>query len=223
MALFSCLVRRKGDILASLFEGAPGGKKSFLVPDREFRYNTFMQQEAKQGARPNLYLVGFMGTGKSTHGRALAKRLNYQFLDSDHEIEKAEERPIKKIFAEEGEAYFRQLEKRFIREGHPKEGCVVSCGGGLVAREGMPETLQERGVVIALVASPECILERTSQNPDRPLLHVPNPREKIRELLAEREPYYRRAGIMVLTDHRTKREIQEHILRIFRKKQGEWR
>lgn len=171
---------------------------------------------------PNLYLVGFMGTGKSTHGRALARRLGFQFMDSDHEIERWQGRPIKEIFRCEGEAFFRELEEEFVRQGHPAHNCVVSCGGGLVAREGMPEKLQHKGVVIALVASPESILERTSQNPDRPLLQVPDPLAKIKELLANREPYYRRAGTLVLTDHRTKKEIQDHILRIYQRKAKEW-
>ncbi|MCC5788350.1 MAG: shikimate kinase [Opitutales bacterium] len=182
-----------------------------------------MKTKKSRLPQPNLYLVGFMGTGKSTHGRALARRLGYRFFDSDQEIEKSQKRPIKTIFAEEGEPYFRKLEQTFIEEGHPPEGCVVSCGGGLVAREGMPEVLQRKGVVIALVASPECILARTSQNPDRPLLQVPDPDQKIRDLLAEREPYYRQAGILVLTDHRRMKEIQNHILRIYRRKQKEWR
>ncbi len=72
-----------------------------------------------------------MGTGKSAVGRSVAERLKYQFLDSDRAIEEQEGREIREIFDTEGEAFFRRLEKSFIESGHPKESCVVSCGGGL--------------------------------------------------------------------------------------------
>ena len=72
----------------------------------------------------NLYLVGFMGTGKSTIGRLLARQLNFQFLDSDHEIERTQGKAVTQIFAEEGEAKFRELELAFIEHGHPTQGCI---------------------------------------------------------------------------------------------------
>src|SRR4051812_46435873 len=80
----------------------------------------------------NLYLVGFMGTGKSTVGRQLARQMGFEFIDSDHEIERRQGKPVSQIFAEEGEARFRALEREFIEHGHPTKKCVVSCGGGLV-------------------------------------------------------------------------------------------
>ena len=119
---------------------------------------------------PNLYLVGFTGTGKSTVGRSVAQQLGYQFLDSDHEIERLSGRTITQIFSEEGEPVFRALERKFIAEQHPAGGCVVACGGGLIVPDGMLELLHERGVVICLHASLETVIERTARSVHRPLV-----------------------------------------------------
>lgn len=164
----------------------------------------------------NLYLVGFMGSGKSTVGWHAAKALRYQFLDSDKEIEKQAGRPIAEIFAQEGEEAFRAREKRFVEEGHPAEGCVVACGGGLIVPEGMLGQLRQRGVVVCLHAPLETVLERTSRNTLRPLLQVDNKLERIQQLFAQRDPIYRAAGTVVLTDKRPLREIVAHVLRVYR-------
>jgi shikimate kinase len=165
----------------------------------------------------NLYLVGFMGTGKSTVGRAVATRIGFRLLDSDHEIERAEGRTITEIFAQNGEAAFRAMEKSFIEGGHPGERTVISCGGGLVVQPGMLEALLARGVVVCLHASLETVLARTSRNRNRPLLEVENPEERIRTLYAAREPIYRRAGTMVLTDSRPLGDIVAHVVRIWQR------
>ncbi len=170
----------------------------------------------------NLYLVGFMGTGKTTIGRAAANRLHYQLFDSDHEIERAENSTIAEIFAEKGEAYFRQREAEFIASGHPDSQAVVACGGGLVVQPGMLDRLRTKGVVVCLHASIETVLERTSTNRNRPLLHVDDPMTRLRELYALREPIYRRAGAVILTDHRPTSEIISHVLRVYRREAAEW-
>jgi shikimate kinase len=164
----------------------------------------------------NLYLVGFMGTGKSTVGRMLAKQLGWQFIDSDQAIEQQAGKPVSRIFAEEGEGKFREMERAFIESGHPAQGCVVSCGGGLVVPPGMLELLHRRGVVICLHAPIETILQRTMHTNHRPLLAVENPEQRLRDLYAVREPIYRRTGTMVLTDRRPLREIAAHVLRVYR-------
>lgn len=164
----------------------------------------------------NLYLVGFMGTGKSTVGRQVARQLGFQFLDSDHEIEKQQGKPVTRIFAEEGEPRFREMEREFIEHGHPAERCVIACGGGLVVPAGMLERLQSRGIVICLHAPLETILKRTMHANHRPLLHVENPEQRLRDLYAQREAIYRRTGTMVLTDSRPLREIAGHVLRVYR-------
>jgi shikimate kinase len=164
----------------------------------------------------NLYLVGFMGTGKSTVGRQVARQLGFHFLDSDHEIERSQGKPVARIFAEEGEAKFRVMEREFIEHGHPAHQCVVACGGGLVVPPGMLELLHRRGIVMCLHASIETILRRTMHATHRPLLQVENPGERLRQLYAEREGIYRRTGTMVLTDSRPQREIVAHVLRVYR-------
>ena len=171
---------------------------------------------------PNLYLVGFMGTGKTTIGRAVAFRLKYQLFDSDHEIEREEQRTIPEIFATEGEAYFRKLERRFVEVGHPASQCVVACGGGLVVQPGMLNFLRTKGIVICLHASLETVLTRTSTNRNRPLLDVEDPRERIRTLYAEREPIYKRAGAVILTDQRPASDIISHVMRTYRREVNDW-
>ncbi|MDB6165524.1 MAG: aroK [Lacunisphaera sp.] len=167
-------------------------------------------------ADTNLYLVGFMGTGKSTVGRILARQTGFQFLDSDHEIERAQGRAVAKIFAEDGETKFRELEREFIERGHPAHGCIVACGGGLVVPPGMLELLRRRGVVICMHAPIETILERTMHTTHRPLFQVENREQRVRELFAAREEIYRRTGTMVLTDRRPMKEIAAHVLRVYR-------
>ncbi len=170
----------------------------------------------------NLYLVGFMGTGKTTIGRAVAQRLNFQLLDSDHEIERQQGRTIPEIFATAGEPAFREMERQFVDHGHPSSRCVVACGGGLVVQPGMLIALQERGVVICLHASLETILKRTAANRNRPLLNVEDPMERLRTLYAQREPIYKRAGAVILTDQRPANDIVAHVLRTYRREALEW-
>jgi len=163
----------------------------------------------------NLYLVGFMGTGKTTVGRATAQRLGFQFLDSDHEIERQQGRTVAQIFADDGEAAFRRMEREFVEGGHPLHQQVVACGGGLIMPPGMLELLKTKGVVICLHASPETILRRTQHNRSRPLLDVADPLTRIRELQAERDAVYRRAGSTILTDGRPLGDLVPHVLRTY--------
>jgi shikimate kinase len=170
----------------------------------------------------NHYLVGFMGTGKSTVGRQVARQIGFEFLDSDHEIERLQGKPVSQIFATEGETRFRALEREFVEQGHPVKRCVVSCGGGLVVPPGMLELLRRRGVVICLHAPIETILKRTLHATHRPLLQVEDPERRLRELYAQREELYRRTGTMVLTDKRPLREIATHVLRVYRQEAAQF-
>ena len=165
----------------------------------------------------NLYLVGFMGTGKSTVGRAVAHRLGFHALDSDHEIERQQRKTIPEIFAQEGEPAFRALEREFVERGHPAERTVVSCGGGLVVQPGMLALLKTKGVVVCLHASIETILERTSRHQHRPLLAGENPGDRIRTLYAAREPVYKQSGTVILTDARPLQDVVAHVLRAWRR------
>jgi shikimate kinase len=176
-----------------------------------------LRAHAMNAADVNLYLVGFMGTGKTTVGRAVAMKLGFQLLDSDHEIERVQGKTIPDIFAGPGEPAFRAMERDFIDRGHPASRTVVSCGGGLVVQPGMLQLLQEKGVVVCLHASIETILARTARHRNRPLLDVEDPEARVRALFAQREPIYRRAGTMILTDGRPLQDIAGHVLRAWRR------
>lgn len=165
----------------------------------------------------NLYLVGFMGTGKTTVGRAVAQKIGFQVLDSDHEIERQQKKTIAEIFAQEGEPAFRTLERAFIEHGHPAERTLIACGGGLVVQPGLLALLKSKGVVICLHASLETILERTGRHRNRPLLAVDDPETRIRTLYAAREPIYKRSGTVILTDARPLQEIALHVVRAWRR------
>ena len=171
----------------------------------------------------NLYLVGFMGTGKSTVGRMLARQVGFHFLDSDHEIERVQGKSVSRIFAEDGEPRFRELERAFIESGHPAHGCIIACGGGLVVQPGMLALLKSRGVVVCMHAPIETILQRTQHTNHRPLLAVDDPETRLRQLYAQREAIYRSTGTMVLTDSRPMKEIAAHVLRVYRQEARAWR
>jgi len=165
----------------------------------------------------NLYIVGFMGTGKTTVGRAVAFKAGFQLLDSDHEIERRQQKTIPEIFSQEGEPAFRAMEREFIDGGHPAARTVVACGGGLVVQPDMLGLLQTRGIVVCLHASLETILARTARQRNRPLLEASDPEERIRTLHAQREPIYKQSGTVVLTDSRPFNDITAHVLRVWRR------
>lgn len=165
----------------------------------------------------NLYLVGFMGTGKTTVGRAVAQKIGFQVLDSDHEIERQQKKTIPEIFGHDGEPAFRAMEREFIEHGHPAERTLIACGGGLVVQPGMLALLKSKGVVICLHASLETILERTGRHRNRPLLAVDDPEARVRTLYAVREPIYKRSGTVILTDARPLQEIVPHVVRAWRR------
>lgn len=170
----------------------------------------------------NLYIVGFMGTGKSTIGRGVAQRLHMDFLDSDHEIERTAGRRITEIFETSGEAEFRRMERVFIESGHPARGCVIACGGGLIIPDGMLEAVSARGVLICLHASILTILDRVSRNQNRPLLAGDDSATEAAQLYAKREPIYRRAGTTILTEDRSVLDTVQHVQRIYRREAHEW-
>ena len=139
----------------------------------------------------NIILTGFMATGKSSLGRLLAERLNYDFIDTDTEIERRRGCTVAAIFQNEGEAAFRALETELVRELSQRHRLVIATGGGLVMNPVNVELLQASGTIICLNAEPEEILARVSrQKHVRPLLQAPDPRAKIAELLAQRAPVY---------------------------------
>lgn len=169
-----------------------------------------------QNTAKNLYLIGFMAVGKSHLGRLVADALGFRFIDTDQIIEEKAGRTISEIFDSEGESQFRAMEKALIATGLPEYACVVSCGGGLPVAEGMMELLKSKGVVVALFASVNSILERTARTDNRPLLQVSNPEEKIRDLLNVRTPIYLDSDVSISTDERSTSEIVNSIIRAYK-------
>jgi shikimate kinase/3-dehydroquinate synthase len=146
----------------------------------------------------NIFLVGLMGSGKTTVGRALAKQLNKRFIDSDHEIEARTGVSISVIFEIEGEASFRQREADVIRDLTAQDGIVLATGGGAILNEDSRRYLHERGTVIYLRAAISSILQRTRYDKSRPLLRTADPRKKLEELEAQREPLYQEIAHLVI-------------------------
>jgi len=158
-------------------------------------------------------LIGFMGSGKSTVGRELARKMAYPFVDTDEEIERKAKKSIPEIFEEHGEKYFRRLEEEVLSEIiENNEEMVISTGGGIVLSEGNRRILREKTITILLQAGVEELYNRLKDETNRPLLAVENPQEEIKRLLEEREEYYNTADIKVNTDGLQVAEIVELIV-----------
>lgn len=165
----------------------------------------------------NVVLTGFMGTGKSTVGRALAARLDFEFVDTDAVIERRHG-AISTIFAEHGEDAFRAMEREVASELAERASLVIATGGRMMVDAGSADLLGRDGRVFCLVASVDAILDRVLSDDsrvERPLLAAPDPRERIVELLEEREPAYQRFA-QVQTDGRPPDDIADEITRRLR-------
>jgi shikimate kinase/3-dehydroquinate synthase len=168
----------------------------------------------------DLIITGFSGTGKSLVGREAARRLGWDFLDTDDEIVKRAGKPIADIFGEEGEHKFRQLERDAIKRACRQTRAVIAVGGGAIVDSRNYEILAGAGLIICLEARPETIYERlfreSACSPDtevRPLLAVDNPVERIRELKAARQPHYARADWTIHTDALSVNEVAGEVIR----------
>lgn len=168
--------------------------------------------------RSNLFIIGFMGTGKSVVGREVARALGMTFLDSDKVIERNEGKSIAEIFKECGETHFRNLERLFIQNLTEGQNCVISCGGGLPIPDGMLELLTDKGLVIALFASPQTVFDRTKHRSHRPILQGSDAekRQIIGDLLKKREPTYGKASLAINTDQCSVEETSRRIIRLYR-------
>lgn len=158
----------------------------------------------------NIVLVGFMGTGKTSVGRILAKRLGWTFVDSDHVIEVKAGQTIPLIFAERGEAAFRELETEALRELMAGEKQVVSTGGGAVLKEENRRLMLEGGLVAALLAEEAVIVERVRGDRNRPLLQG-DVAERVRTLMAARREAYHFAPLQIRTDNLTTDQVADRI------------
>ena len=149
----------------------------------------------------SVFLVGPMGAGKSTIGRRLARSLNREFVDTDHELELRTGVSISTIFDIEGEAGFRRRESELIDELSKCAGLVLATGGGVVLAADNRKRLAARGLVVYLTAPVEVLFERTRKDGSRPLLQTEDPEQKLRTIMEEREPLYREiADIEIDTD-----------------------
>ena len=145
--------------------------------------------------KTSLALVGFMGTGKTAVAKALARRLNKEFIELDSLIEEKAGKSIPEIFRQDGEAAFRRLESEVTEQAAGRKNAVFAGGGGIVLNKINIEHLKKECVIVYLTASPEVILKRTAGAKNkRPLLEVADRAQRVRELLKQRQPLYEQAA-----------------------------
>ena len=163
----------------------------------------------------NIVLTGFMCTGKTVVGLALSEKLNMEYIDTDSEIEKVAGKKIVNIFAEHGEAFFRDLEYKIILEISKKNNCVISTGGGAVLRKENLDNLRFNGKIINLTARAETIFNRLKKHHgERPLLNKPEPMKEIINLMKIREQFYKNCDLQIETDNLSVEQIVEKIIGI---------
>lgn len=159
-----------------------------------------------------IFLIGFMGSGKSTLGKNLAEMLNYEFIDSDLWIEKEQGMSIDSIFSSKGEAFFRELELKFIENLNLFNPTIIATGGGLPCFNGNIEKMKEIGTVIYLKVSPEIIVERIKFDDRRPLLNKKDHHEKIdfiQNKLKVRNVFYLQAHFTIDANHSIEIQLTE--------------
>ena len=157
-----------------------------------------------------IYLTGFMGSGKTTIAPILANTLGYSHIDIDEEIEKTTGTRISEIFAHAGEKVFRDIERKLLTAASTADECVVSLGGGTIANDENISIVKSSGLLVYLKAEVDEIVKRLRHKTNRPLIisedGTPLPeevlRERVRSMLALREPYYSQADIVVMTGNR---------------------
>ena len=161
----------------------------------------------------NVVLFGFMGTGKSAVGRALAHRLNWTFVDMDTVIEEREGRTIADLFARDGEPHFRALEKALAAELARGDHQVISTGGGVVLDPENVLRFRETGLCVCLEADEATILKRVESKTHRPLLEQGDKADRIRALLHERKPLYDQFAVRLDTSARPVTRLVDELLK----------
>jgi shikimate kinase len=158
-------------------------------------------------------LIGFMASGKTTVGKELASRLDYDFIDLDQYIEEVTGMKVQEIFKQKGENHFRFLEKIFLKKLLKQyDELVISPGGGIVLDKENIDLLKNKTVPFLLQAKSDTILKRIEDISKRPLLNQDSPEETIIELLDERKKYYSQFSSVIETDQKTPEQIVEEIL-----------
>ncbi|TQR19560.1 shikimate kinase [Psychrobacillus vulpis] len=156
-----------------------------------------------------VYLVGFMGSGKSAIGRRLSYLLKMPYYDMDKEIVKMEKRSIPEIFEQEGEVYFRKIETEFL-QNFRNESCIISTGGGVAMNEKNIQIMRKTGLVLYLDATFNDIWMRIKSDKNRPIVQT-STREELEQLYNRRRKFYKKAAhIIILTENRSLRQITEY-------------
>lgn len=171
--------------------------------------------------KSNIFITGFMGTGKSTIARALADRIGKVFIDMDTMIEKREGIPIVDIFNVKGEDYFRKLEERLLQEIVGQQNLVVATGGGTLLNERNDQLVLRNGIIILLWARPEVILDRLREERSRPLLLERNKWGKILFLMEKRKKQYGRFSNCIDTSDLTVKQVVDKVIMIHGKNNHE--
>jgi len=161
----------------------------------------------------NLVLIGFMGSGKSSVGRELARRWGYRFIDTDAMIRHKYDLSIPEIFAKFGEPFFREAEYQALVRLQGIGSTVIATGGGIVTQPRNLPLLRTLGPVVWLSADQTTIVDRVGKSTHRPMLDQANPEESVTRLLAERAPLYRQAAdLLIETSGLTHREVADRIV-----------
>lgn len=173
----------------------------------------------ERSSRNNIILVGFMGSGKTSVGKVLAKRLGYRFLDSDALIEQEEQQSIPAVFQTKGEAYFRDKETELLNKLRTSlYEVVLSTGGGTPIRPQNRELLRQLGFVVFLKTSDETILRRLRGDTSRPLLAGEDSKSRVEQLQREREPIYTATAHFILdTDELSPEKLADRIMEEYHK------
>ncbi len=162
----------------------------------------------------NVIICGFMGTGKSVVGKSVSTTLGFDFVDTDSLIENRCEKTIAEIFREDGEEYFRDLEKKIIIH-LPERKTVIAAGGGMIVDGENYRRLSGLGLMILLTASVETICRRIGNDNSRPLLSGENLNDKVQELLSQRQPVYDMIGNRINTDRMNVSGVCEAVVKIY--------
>lgn len=159
-----------------------------------------------------IVLIGMMGSGKTTIGKLLGEKLTLRSIDIDVIIEQNEKRTVSELFQNEGEKYFRNIERETIKKNFTNKDLIISLGGGAFEDQLTQELLLKNSTVIYLKTSPNVILERIKNNTNRPLLKNQMTVEKIQSIILQRQKNYELANITILTDNKNTDKIVEEIL-----------
>lgn len=175
------------------------------------------REDVKEALSENIFLIGFMGSGKTSVSLQLADMTGLKKAEMDQILTNREEMSIAEIFAVKGEPYFRELETELLREfgaGAPK---IISCGGGVAMRDENVEVMRSSGKIVCLTAEPEVIYERVKDSRERPILNGNMNIPYIEDLMEARRPFYEAAAdIMVDTSHMRIDQVAETILAAMR-------